>query len=195
MSTVTGLRERKKEWVRSQIREHAMRLFREQGYTATTVDQIAEAAEVSQSTFFRYFATKEDVVLKDDHDDRILAAFLEQPADLPPIQATRQAIRAVYAGLSAEELARERERHELISSTPELRPRALDTLIEGIELLAQALAHRHGLDPEDLAVRTFAGALVGVSLSSMFAAARTPDTDFMTLYDKSLQLLEDGLPL
>jgi AcrR family transcriptional regulator len=172
-----------------------MRLFREQGYTATTVDQIAEAAEVSQSTFFRYFPTKEDVILKDDYDDRILAAFLEQPADLPPIQATRQAIRAVYAGLSPEEMAQERERHELISSTPELRPRMLDTLTEGIELLAQALAKRNGLDSEDLAVRTFAGALMGVSLSAMFAAGQTPGKDFMTLYDASLQLLEDGLPL
>jgi transcriptional regulator GlxA family with amidase domain len=53
-----GLRERKKTKTRAAIREHALRLFREQGYEATTVEQIAEAAEVSHSTFFRYFPTK-----------------------------------------------------------------------------------------------------------------------------------------
>src|SRR5579863_8692249 len=92
-----GLRERKKARTRAAIREHALRLFREQGYDATTVEQIAAAAEVSPSTFFRYFPTKEDVVLRDDFDDRAFEAFDRQPVSLPPIVAFRAAMRETIA--------------------------------------------------------------------------------------------------
>src|SRR6266852_6004588 len=121
-----GLRERKKARTRAAIREHALRLFREQGYAATTVDQIAEAAEVSPSTFFRYFPTKEDVVLYDDIDPLLIAAFEAQPTDLTPIQALRGAMRAVFTSVSAEEMARQWERGRLILSVPELRMRFWD---------------------------------------------------------------------
>ncbi|HVT68163.1 MAG TPA: TetR family transcriptional regulator, partial [Trebonia sp.] len=82
-----SLRERKKARTRASLREHALRLFREQGYQATTVEQIAAAAEVSPSTFFRYFPTKEDVVLNDDMDTRVLAALARQPAEMAPLPA------------------------------------------------------------------------------------------------------------
>jgi len=75
-----GLRERKKARTRASLREHALRLFGEQGYHATTVEQIAAAAEVSPSTFFRYFPTKEDLVLQDDMDTRMVEALERQPA-------------------------------------------------------------------------------------------------------------------
>src|SRR5689334_8446368 len=104
-----GLRERKKARTRAAIREHALRLFREQGYDATTVEQIAEAAEVSPSTFFRYFPTKEDVVLQDDMELLWMDGFLAQPADMGPIAALRAAVRAAFDGMGPEELAQLRE--------------------------------------------------------------------------------------
>src|SRR5215472_15110349 len=106
----SGLRERKKAKTRAAIQRHALRLFHEQGYEATTVEQIAEAAEVSPSTFFRYFPTKEDVVLYDDLDPVFIAAYEAQPAELSPIQALRGALRAVFARLPAHEMEQQWER-------------------------------------------------------------------------------------
>src|SRR5689334_13716823 len=98
-----GLRERKKAKTRAAIQEHALRLFRKQGYEETTVEQIADAAEVSPSTFFRYFPTKEDVVLYDAFDPLLIEAFRAQPPELTPTKALRASIREVFGSLSAEE--------------------------------------------------------------------------------------------
>src|ERR1035438_7493082 len=99
-----GLRERKKARTRASLREHALRLFREQGYQATTVEQIAAAAEVSPSTFFRYFPTKEDLVLQDDMDTRMIEALERQPPELAPLPAVRAATREVFASYTAADL-------------------------------------------------------------------------------------------
>src|ERR1700741_4675294 len=90
-----GLRERKKIKTRQAIRREAIRLFDANGYAATTVEQIAEAAEVSPSTFFRYFPSKESLLLADDLDPLILQAFRDQPRDLSLVQAFRRAYHAV----------------------------------------------------------------------------------------------------
>src|SRR5512135_2529883 len=87
-----GLRERKKAKTRALIQQEALRLFREQGYSETTVEEIAAAAEVSPSTFFRYFLTKEDVVLYDVLDPILIKAFRAQPAGLSPIRALAAAL-------------------------------------------------------------------------------------------------------
>jgi AcrR family transcriptional regulator len=98
---MAGLRERKKSRTRAAIRQQALRLFRERGYDATTVAQIAAAAEVSESTFFRYFPTKEDVVLRDDMELLAAAALEAQPPALGQIAALRGALRAAFNALSA----------------------------------------------------------------------------------------------
>src|ERR1700716_2088893 len=121
-----GLRERKKAKTRAAIQRHALRLFREQGYDATTVDQIAEAAEISPSTFFRYFPTKEDVVLEDEYDPLIIEGLLAQPADLPPLEAVRRTVREILGALPDEEETRIYQRIQLSLEVPVLRARMWD---------------------------------------------------------------------
>src|ERR1700744_6680240 len=116
-----GLRERKKARTRATIRSEALRLFREQGYHETTVEQIAAAAEVSPSTFFRYFPTKEDVVLQDDMDTRMMEAMARQPPELTPIAAVRRAMLDTWESFSPAEWEQLREGGRLSSPVPETR--------------------------------------------------------------------------
>ena len=191
-----GLRERKKARTRAAIRQHALRLFREQGYQATTVEQIAEAAEVSPSTFFRYFPTKEDVVLQDDVDILTLELFEAQPAELSPIGAFRAAWAATGAALTATELDRLRETTALTLSVPELRARSIDEFARTIGVMAEALAKRTGRKPDDFAVRNIAGAAVGVVMqASLPLSADDLDQDWFQRIDAALAHLEAGLPL
>ena len=190
-----GLRERKKAKTRAAIRRHALRLFREQGYDATTVDQIAAAAEISQNTLFRYFPTKAAIVLQDEYDPLIIHAFQAQPAQLSPLLAMRAAMRQVWADLPQEQAAQERERQALILATPALRAVMLDEFARTIRLLAEITATRVGRRADDLAVRSFAGAVIGAAMAALFAAADDPTADVFALLDATLAHLEAGLPL
>jgi AcrR family transcriptional regulator len=199
MTEQPGLRERKKARTRASIREHALRLFREQGYDGTTVEQIAAAAEVSPSTFFRYFPTKEDVVLQDDMDVRLFEAFERQPPDLAPLPAIRAAVREAGHSFTPEEWALLREATALTMTVPEVRARALDEMTRTIGLMTKALAKRVGLPATDMRVQTFAGAVLGVMVTVgvpyEHLAQGEVGPDMFAQMDGALALLEAGLPL
>jgi AcrR family transcriptional regulator len=190
----TSLRERKKAKTRLAIREHAMALFKDQGYDRTTVEQIAAAAEVSPSTFFRYFPSKEEVVLQDDYDALLIAAFHAQEVEIPPLQALRNAIGEVFLSMPEDRQAQEAERIRLMTAVPELRARMLAQLSEMIQMLALAVAERVGRQPDDFEVRTFAGALIGVALSIAVSPGDDSRDDYLEQFDHALALLEAGLP-
>jgi AcrR family transcriptional regulator len=193
---LSGLRERKKAKTHLAIQEAALRLFRAQGYEATTVEQIAAAAEVSPSTYFRYFPTKEDVVIHDALDPLLFASFAEQPAELSPIQALRASMAAVFGALTPEELAFEYERQELILGVPELRARMLDDLAATFQGFAEALASRVGRSPDDLEVRAFAGAVLGAGIAVWLAGPPGEKVgDFIGQFDAAMAYLDSGLRL
>ncbi len=206
MTGQASLRERKKARTRAAIREHALRLFREQGYQATTVEQIAAAAEVSPSTFFRYFPTKEDVVLQDDMDTRMVEAFARQPRDLSPIAAVRAGMREAWDSFTPAEWEQIREGGQLSMQVPEIRARTMNEFARTINAIAGALASRTGRAPDDLRVRVLAGAVIGVMMS-IFLPEHLQDEAGLDLdthsfgpesgarIDEALALLEEGLPL
>ncbi|MEW9529094.1 TetR family transcriptional regulator [Microbispora sp. NPDC049125] len=193
---VMSLRERKKAKTRRTIQDEALKLFAEQGYEATTVEQIAEAAEVSPSTFFRYFPTKEDVVIQDDYDPMLVAAIKAQPSDLPPLTAIRAAFRSAFGSIPPSEIDMTLTRMKLSTSVPALRARTVDNLFATIDMLAGAVAERVGGDPRDPAVRTLVGAVIGVMLPVLFAwVDENGATSLPDLLDEALGYLEAGLPV
>jgi len=190
-----GLRERKKLKTRAAIQREAMQLFLERGFDATTVEEIAEAAEISPSTFFNYFPSKEDVVFQDELDPLILAAFNAQPDSTNPIAALRNAMRTVFKNLSPEQDTVMRQRMALMSSTPELRTAMLGQFADLVDQIAQLIATRVGRPASDFALRNLAGALLGVMMSSLLAAAHDPKVDLIAIADRAMAHLEAGLPL
>ncbi|HEV8683242.1 MAG TPA: TetR family transcriptional regulator, partial [Actinomycetota bacterium] len=89
-----GLRERKKLRTRAQLTDAALRLFTERGFDGTTIDDIVEAVEVSPRTFFRYFDSKEDVVIGffDDMGEELRAMLAARPQREPPFTAVRRSL-------------------------------------------------------------------------------------------------------
>lgn len=192
---VAGRRERKKARTREAIQQNAMRLFQKQGYSATTVEQIAEAADISQTTFFRYFPTKEDTVLLDNYDPVLLATLRSQPAELQPIGALRAALHELFSNLSREQLAEELRRHALIISVPELHARMLADFLQTVRHIADVIAERTGRPADDFAIRNLAGAITGVVMSVYLGLADERPADPFPLLDRALAHLEDGLPV
>jgi len=190
-----GLRERKKLKTRAAIQREAMRLFLERGFEATTVEDIAEAVEISPSTFFNYFPSKEDVVFEDDLDPLILSAFDALPDETNPVRRLRMAMQAVFAHMTPQQDRMMRERMQLMAMTPELRGAMLTQFAGIVDQIAHLLGPRLGRGRDDFAVHNLAGAVLGVLLSAMLAIVDRPKADMFEIVDDALAHLEAGLPL
>jgi AcrR family transcriptional regulator len=197
MSGEAGLRALKKARTRTVIQRHALRLFREQGFQATTVEQIAAAAEVAPSTVFRYFATKEDLAVLADHMSmrtRFTEVFTGQPAELNPVQALRRTVRTLFAEMAPDERAARYERDLLWLVVPELWGANLTLLTESRRLLSELVALRVDRPPADPAVRALSDAIVGVTVGVLMDCAHDPGLDPATAVDDALAQIETGLP-
>ncbi|MFE4549129.1 TetR family transcriptional regulator [Streptomyces sp. NPDC056785] len=171
MAPRPGLRERKKQRTRDALLRAALELFVTQGYERTTVDEIAEAVDVSQRTFFRYFAGKEDVALftQSIAESRFLAAVRERPPHEAPLEALRRAVlegwdtigEAVEAVVPIELHMRA---YQLIESTPALLAAHLRRSAELEDEIARVIAEREGIDVDTdprprVAVAVFGGVM------------------------------------
>ncbi|MFF3329129.1 TetR/AcrR family transcriptional regulator [Streptomyces sp. NPDC002888] len=190
-----GLRERKKIKTREAIRTATYGLIKEQGYDATTIEQIADRAEVSPSTVFRYFPTKEDIVLTDEYDPILLEEVRARPADEPWPDTIRYVMReAVRTGVEEdEEVARLRT--HLMVQVPAVRSRMMESMSVTGRMLCTAIGERTGRDPDSLEVRVYAMSLIGGLMeTSLYWAENGHRDDFATLVDRTLEVLQHGLP-
>jgi AcrR family transcriptional regulator len=165
-----GLRERKKQRTRDALLRAALELFTTRGYEETTVDEIAAAADVSQRTFFRYFASKEEVAffvprLAESH---FVAAVRERPPGEAPLEALRRAVLENWDTLN-EAVGRivpidlHMRVYRVIESTPALLAAHLRRATELEEELARIVAEREGLDVDaDPRPRTLVAVFGGV---------------------------------
>ncbi|MCZ4605145.1 TetR family transcriptional regulator [Streptomyces sp. Lzd4kr] len=165
------LRERKKQRTRDSLLRTALELFTSQGYEHTTVDDIAAAVDVSQRTFFRYFAGKEEAALA--LQDMTVAHFLDavraRPPHEPPMEALRQAVlegwdtlNDVIEAVAPVELYL--RMYQVVESTPVLLAAHLRRSVEIEEAIALILAEREGVDADTdprprLAVAVFGGVM------------------------------------
>jgi len=160
--TMPGLRERRRVRVKLMVQAEALKLFADKGYEQTTIDDIAHASAMSPRTFFRYFPTKEDVVLWDEYDELSFAELLGSQEHEDPLVRLITTVRQIIAGVH------DRDRDLLLARTrlsfrvPEIRARFLDQQASTMGALYPQLAAALGGDPDDLGLR--------VMLSALFAA-------------------------
>ena len=187
-----GLRERKRERTRAAIQAAGLHLFATQGYDATTCEQIAAAAEVSPATFFRYFPTKEDVVLADRYDDLIVALLHDRPAAESPIEAVRRSLAAGLEAVYATDADIIRQRLRLVLSVPALRARLYEQQRATASVLAGELAGRMGATPDDLEVRAVAAAIAGAASAAVETWAEQGG-DLPAVMDRAMAALQHRL--
>lgn len=189
-----GLRERKKIKTREAIRAATYALVAEQGYDATTIDQIAERAEVSPSTVFRYFPTKEDIVLTDEQDPILLEKLRTRPADEPLADTMRYVMReGARLGMDEDpEVARLRT--HLMVQIPAVRSRMMESMSVVGRTLCVAVGERTGRDPDSLEVRVYTMSLLGGLMeTALYWGEHGHEDDFTALLDRTLDVLEHGL--
>ncbi|UXA13993.1 TetR family transcriptional regulator [Mycobacterium sp. SMC-8] len=184
-----SLRERKKTRTRETVRREAFRLFERHGYARTTVEQIAEAADVSPRTFFRYFPTKESVLFSDDLFAPILDAFLAAPAGLSPVAAYRHAAAEVFATMAGPEFDYVIARQRLLYSLPEAKGALWNEHVKAIRRLTVAISQRLNRPEDDDQMRVTAGAIIGV-----FMAASDDSPMSGEAFLNALDVLDKGLP-
>lgn len=189
-----GLRELKKKRTREAIQDHALRLYREQGYANTTLEEVAAAAEVSPSTLFRYFPSKPDTVLFDRVDPIFIEKFLAEPPELPLLEAARNALLAVLEITDVDMAALETTRMKLIATVPELRAAVATKVETDLPPFIAAVARRSGREPDDPLVRYWTGAVAGVAIMAYLRAVDN-DQDIYVVVQEALDFLENGLPL
>ena len=188
---MAGLRERKKRATRAAIHDAGMRLFAEQGFAGTTIDQIAEVADVSRATVFSYFPTKEDIVFGDA--PLAVEALSEALRGRPAIPAVREWLGALAGWIEPDLVLQLR----LMREVPGVGARRFQLYGDFERVLADALEQELGdrLPAELAAASLLAGLRIveDTAAARMEAGGELSAAEIDGLLDDAVRFAEAGL--
>lgn len=194
MDEAPGLRERKLLAAMHRIQDAALDLFDAHGYAAVTVEQIAAASEVSPSSVYRYFGTKERILLWDEYDPLIVEHLVEELGDASPLAAARRVMLKLMAEVLGQDEPFLRRRMRHLMSDAALEAEMARQVQATSELVGKVVAARLGRPHEDLEIQVFSHAVVGGLLGGLHhwhgTGFREP---LLRVLERSFDLLETGL--
>jgi AcrR family transcriptional regulator len=191
-----GLRERKRLAAMRRVQEVALDLFDARGFESVSIEEIARAAEVSPSSIYRYFGTKEQIVLYDEVDVQLIDRMEHGLGDLPPVQAVRQAMSTVLADYFARDDPLTQRKARYAFEEPALRAAALEQTDAFVPLLADSLATTAARPTTDLEVQVVAAAIIAALVAAVRHWYTAGATRSLTEeIDRALDVLDAGLQL
>ncbi|MEU8422111.1 TetR family transcriptional regulator [Micromonospora sp. NPDC048835] len=194
-----SLAERKRQLVADELRDAALMLLATKGFDVVTVDDIVAAAGMSRRTFFRYYASKEDVVVRflADTSGDIISELAARPPAEPPSVALRHALWVPLAACNDHPEHSERARVvvRLILDTPALHARWLERQIQWRAELAAELADRCGLDPDTDPYPRMAAGMALLALDTVLQQWQPGDDErhLATLTDRAIAIVAPAL--
>jgi AcrR family transcriptional regulator len=191
-----GLRDRKKQAAMRRIQEVALDLFDARGFNNVSIDEIAAAAEVSPSSVYRYFGTKEQVVLYDEVDFQLIERLDTELASHPPVDAVRRAMSDLLSEFFARDDDLTRRKVRYAYEEPALRAATFEMTESFTPLIADALARALDLEPDQLEVQVVAATLVAALMAAVrhwYAGDFHPP--LQKEIDRVLAVVESGLQL
>jgi AcrR family transcriptional regulator len=189
-TTPVGLRELKKQRTYEELQRVALTLFAARGFDHVTIEDICSEAEVSKTTFYRYFDSKEDVLLGSAHEKlaEMAAALAQRPASESAIVAVRNAfleVAAEYQSQREQRLAVNR----IVRTTPSLAARNLEQQTAWEDLLREFFADRDGADTPELSHYVRAAKVVASLRTAMeYWLANGADTELPSIVDEALRV-------
>ena len=188
-----GLRERKKVRTRDAIRDAAHDLFVLRGFAATTVDDIAAAADVSPRTFFRYFASKEEVLFsRFDEVLDLLGEFLDSRPEDEPVGVTPREASEQFATMGGA-VSADRAGFDIYRSSPALHARYLESFFRLERIAAEWFASRSGLPAEDGIPQVLAAVLASGARAALDVWVEHPGRDLRDLLELPLSMIDSAL--
>ncbi|MGW4122294.1 TetR family transcriptional regulator [Nocardia sp. NPDC004711] len=205
MTAPTGLREREKARVRRELIDAALLLFERRGFEQTTVQEIADAAQVSRRTFHRHFPAKAAVVFS--HEEDVMSYLLAALDHRPPHEAVFVALRAALREFLLDDAEAELRRRQadtarrarlVLITNPQLRQENFTGTFGRRDALARSFARRGGLAEDDLRAKLAAAtcfAAFGVGLDDWVASPHPSLDRLYEVLDGTVAALQHGLEI